>query len=89
MREIRGSAITAASIQAGSFGMSKEEAEKRTVFILLKRDRMNPNAVKEYSLVFQDEQAADAMCGQMNAAKDGRWVFTVLETVFSGPFESR
>lgn len=84
MREIR-----AENISIGSFGMSREEANARTVYVLLKREKRNPNAAREYSLVFQDEKAAEDMCGQMNAAKDGRWVFTVLETVISGPFVSQ
>jgi len=65
--------------------MSEEEAAARAVYVLVKQELWNPDSAKEYMLVFQDKKAAYRTCAQLNVTRT-RYRYSVLSTIFSGPF---
>jgi hypothetical protein len=79
--------IRADVIQARSFGMEEDEAEARAIFVLIKREKNNPQADDAYVLTYRDRDAAFENCRSMNDSSGGRYVFKVRETHFSGPMK--
>jgi len=78
--------IRVKDIEIKSFGLDEEEARLRTVFVLLKTKKTDPHGMREYVLVYQDKRAAERTCDQFNNGQS-RYVFSVMETIFSGPFK--